>query len=348
MKKLFVLLLALAVVTGAFAQVTTAISLSGGVKLIDQDGWSAFEQDGANYDVLTFKATSEDGYGFSISDADILGGGIVVRDWNVWFNLFDGKAKFIAGNLRNGDFRMLLPVGKTTAFGATDRITGQGFILEVMPMDGLTLGLSHPVATTRKEFMPYTLKGADIGAAYTIADVGKVIFQLQMNQTAAFDFNDNGVTTDAGESVADALVVNAGFSFTGMEGLTANVIGKFVSSEDADASHIYVGAGALYTMDKLEILLEGCLASKPTFLAEDDVSAPTLLGTFWDVYLRPWYTITDNLYAYAPITFNQDSVFTAKAVVGYDFLNGLQFEVGGGIADEEVVADVYFWYSVAF
>lgn len=347
MKKLFVLLLALSVLAGAaFAQVTTAISLSGGVKLIDQVGDSAFEQDGANYDVLTFKATDKDGnYGFSISDADILGGGIAVRDWNVWFNLFDGKAKFIAGLLRNGDFRMLLPVGKTTAFGATDRITGQGFILEVMPMDGLTLGLSHPVATTAQDFVDVTLGGLDFGAAYTIADIGKVIFQLQMDQSYGIDLNDNGTTDLITETVYDALVVNFGFSYTGMEGLTANLIGKFVSSTDGDASHIFVGAGALYTMDKLEVLLEGCLASKPEFLGND---TSVKVGTFWDVYLRPWYTITDNLYVYAPITFDQDNVFTAKAVAGYDFLNGLQFEVGAGVADSEVVADVYFWYSVAF
>lgn len=345
MKKLFVLLLALAVVTGAFAQVTTAISLSGGVKLVDQVGKSAFEQDGANYDVLTFKATDKDGkYGFSISDEDILGGGITIRDWNVWYNLFDGKAKFIAGYLRNSDFRMLLPVGKTTAFGATDRIAGQGFILEVMPMDGLTLGLSHPVSTAGQDFMNDTLSGADFGASYTIADIGKVIFLARWKESYGIDLN-NDKTTAANEKVPDAFMANFGFSFTGMEGLTANVIGKFVSSSQGTASHIFVAAGALYTMDKLEVLLEGCLASKPEFLGN---TTSVNLGTFWDVYLRPWYTITDNLYVYAPITFDQDNVFTAKAVAGYDFLNGLQFEVGGGIADSEVVADVYFWYSVAF
>jgi len=348
MKKLFVLLLALAVVTGAFAQVTTAISLSGGVKLIDQDNMSAFEQDGDGYDVLTFKATDKDGtYGFSMTDSEILGGGITLRDWTVWYKIFDGKVKFSAGKLRNADYRTILPNWYTDTFGGTDRISGQAFLLQFMPMDGLSIGLSHPVATSDQDFADVTLKGADIGLAYTIADVGKATFLVRMNEAYSIDLNGDDDTLDAGEAVTDALMVNAGFSFTGMEGLTANVLGKFVSTETGDASHIFFAAGADYAVtDALTAMLEFGLASKPEFSGNDTAAT---LGTFWDIWARGKYQISDMLYAYATFKFNQDSEFSVIATPGVDFGNGFNVELDVGydsVAD--LVYDVYLYYAVAF
>lgn len=339
MKKLFVLLLALSMVVGvAFAQVTTAISLSGGVKLIDQDTLSKFEQDGAGYDTLTFKATSADGtYGFSMTDENILGSdigstgsGIDVRDWNVWYKLFGGKAKVTFGALRNGDYRTTLPNWEVDTFGGTDRINVQGVLFQAYPVDGLSLGLGLPVSTTAKDTVDYTLKGVDIGAAYTIADIGKATVLVRLNES----FDPDGTT---GPLVADtdATMINAGFSFTGVEGLTANLLGKYVTS--TNYSGTYFAAGAEYAVtEALTAMAEFGLKS-----VEDT--------TNWDIWARGKYVLTEMFYGYATFTINDASDYTVIATPGVDFGNGFSAELDIGYDSlKDFVYDVYLYYSIAF
>lgn len=337
MKKLFVLLLALAVVTGAFAQVTTAISLSGGVKLIDQDTVSAFEQDGNGYDVLTFKATDKDGkYGFSMTDQNILGAdinaadsGINLRDWNVWYKVLDGKMKFTFGALRNADYRTILPVWEVNTFGGTDRINVQGMLVQFMLVDGLNFGFGLPVSTTPSDTVDYTLSGIDLGFAYTITDIGKLTALVRLNES--FDPDGTGPLV----ADTDATMINAGFSFTGMEGLTANLLGKFVTSTNYSGTYFAVGADYAVT--------EALTAS-----AEFGLSAVEGTTT-WDIWARGKYVITDMFYAYATARFDSADAYSFIVTPGIDMGNGFNIELDVGYDSAlDFVYDVYFYYAVAF
>jgi hypothetical protein len=66
MKKLIVLLSLSQWFGAVSAQVTTAVALSGAVKIVDEAGSSIFAPNGAGYDTLTLKAQDKDAtYGFS-------------------------------------------------------------------------------------------------------------------------------------------------------------------------------------------------------------------------------------------------------------------------------------------
>ncbi|MCE1159017.1 MAG: hypothetical protein LWX10_09830, partial [Spirochaetia bacterium] len=93
MKKLIVLLLALAMVGAVSAQVTTAVGLYGEITLVDEAGQGVFTPWGNGYDTLTLKAQDKDGkYGFSLTDQNLLDGSFdTLRDWTVWGKVLGGK-----------------------------------------------------------------------------------------------------------------------------------------------------------------------------------------------------------------------------------------------------------------
>lgn len=338
MKKLLAILLALVVVGGAFAQVTTAISLSGQVTLYDQDGVTTFARDGADYDVVTFKAADADGkYGFSISDNNFIDGIGVPRDWNVWAK---GKyTKVILGNLRNGDFRTLLTEGDV-GVGSTNRITNYGVLVESLPMGGLTLGVNIPSPEAGADFAD-VIKNVDIGAKYDLEGFGSFTALVQLsnadaiNATLGTKYDRDGVAATTTDVAFDALFLNFGVTYTGVENLTVNGVFKFVKSENLDASDIYFGLGGYYTMDKLYAYAEFAGINRDEFT--------------WDTSVAGVYTIMDPMTAKLNVTYNSDNDYGVYGTLGYDYGNGLSSEIalGYGSADDFTYS-TSLYYSVAF
>ena len=315
MKKLIVLLLAFAMVGAVSAQVTTAVSLSGQVDLVKQDGQGQFVQWGSGYDLLTFKATEKDGkYGISATldkflDADALP--VSFRDWNF---MAKGKlTKVFVGKLRNADFRTTLPYWASyDVFGGTDRITGYGLLVESLPMNGLTLGVNLPYGLTAANTVD-VLQNADIGAKYAIKDVGTFNALVNLDLVAPA-----------------ANVVNLGFTFTGVKNLTATAISKL----QLDANTYAAAVGVAYTgVDKLTVNVEGAYVSTAG------------VGTY-SVWGQGAYDVTDKLSATAG-AFYGSAGYDVYANVDYAYGNGLTSEVLVGF-DSAFRAALTLYYTVSF
>jgi len=317
MKKAIVLLLALAVLGGAaFAQATVAVSLYGDVVLVNQDAEGVFERWGAGYDVITIKA-SKDNYGFNISDQNVLDGAFPdaasIRDWAVYYKVFEDKAKFTFGKLRDGTIRMTLPNWYYGAnLGGTNRITGYGLLANAYPMDGLTLGLNLPYAETAAPVAD-VLQMADIGAKYVIADVGTLIALADLNL------------------VAESNVINFGFTYSGMEALTATLLYKGTFA--AAATHAFA-VGVAY--DVSEAL---------NFGVEFDGAYTTELA--WEVAAGAGYTISDTLYAGFKGFYDSDAAYDVDAWVGYDLGAGFTVEADAGF-DGAFHGGLTAYYAVSF
>lgn len=290
MKKLIVLLLAFAMVGAVSAQVTTAISLSGAITVIDQDLNAVFADDGAGYDLLTFKATDKDGkYGFSATHKYVLDLTTGLRDWNVW-----AKGKFtktILGNLRNADFRMTLPVWYTADFGGTDRITGYGLLIETLPVKNLTFGVNLPFPTAAVPVVD-VLQKADVGAKYSDKNFTWVAL-------ANLDF------------VTPANVLNLGFKYTGMKDLTMVLLFKGLFN----ANDYKVAAGIEYTgLDKLTLDVEGSYQTS---------------AKVYDAWVQAAYAISD-VFTASVGGYYASYGYDAYAKLGYDYGNSLSSEASIG------------------
>jgi len=312
MKKLIVLLLAFAMVGAVSAQVTTAVSLSGNVIIVDQAGKATFAPNGNGYDTLTLKASDKDGnYGFSFTDQNLLDGSFdTLRDWTVWYKTANFKA--FMGNLRNGDFRLASVYGYSSYMGSTDRISGYGLLVESLPKNGLTFGVNLPIGTTAANTVD-VLKKADLGAKYAIKDVG-TLFAM-----ANLDF------------VTPANVLNAGFNYTGVKGLNAilNFRGKF----NADQYNVYLGLD--YTaIEKLEAYFE----------AYFQYNAGTI---GWQVFAEGDYDLAKNLTAIVGGAVGDASYIDVYGELDYAFGNGL---VAKGVVgyDTALYAQLKAYYSIAF
>jgi len=310
MKKLIVLLLAFALVGAVSAQVTTAVSLSGHVTLIDQDAKSVFARDGSGSDVLTLKASDADGkYGFAISDADVLTDGFnIVRDWNVWYKGTAGKAVF--GNLRNSDFRMTLPYWNVAQFGGFDRITGYGLLYETPTVKNLTFGVNFPAPETATSTVD-VLKNADVAAKYSDKNfTWMVLANLDM--------------------VTPNNVVFGGASFTGYKDLV--LTGLFKGAFDAN-NYGFAG-GVQYTgIDKFTFNVEGSYQTS---------------GSVYDVWGQVAYAVTDALSAKVGyVNGNAGVTNDFYGAIGYDLGNGLSAEASVGY-DTAVHAAGTLYYGVSF
>jgi len=313
MKKLIVLLLTIAMVGAVSAQVTTAVSLSGEVVLVDEAGNSVFTDDGAGYDTLTFKASDKDSkYGFSLTYADINVLPVAPRDWNFWWK--GQYAKVILGNLRNGDFRTTLPYwAGATIFGGTDRITAYGVLIEnAAPISGLTFGVNLPIGIAASKTLD-VLQKADVGLKYKMEGIG----------TATVLVNADFVTPNT--------VLNAGFTYTGIKDLTGVAIfqGKF------NAKTYKAALGLAYSgIDKLALNLEGAYTN-------------TAGASAFSVWGQGAYNLTDKVSATVGGSVANGGAYDAYANLGYDFGNGLSSEVGGGY-NGALYAAAKIYYSVSF
>jgi len=324
MKKLIVLLLALAMVGAVSAQVTTAIGLSGGITLVDQAGQSIFARDGAGTETITFKGTEKDGkYGFSVGFKDVLsraGAGVDdaktfggLNSWNAWFLGKYAKVKVGLG-LGNSTFRTALYKYWKTAFGRLDGISGYGVAAESTTLGDLVVGTFVPVPEAATDSLKM-LTGADLGAKYTLKGVGVAQAYVDL--------------------ATGANKVGLGFTYTAMKGLTASVI----TSLGFEANNYRFGASAKYTgIEKLVVALQ----------ASDSLIAG---ANSFDVYAEGGYDITDAIFASAWAKFvSTGSVFTAGAFVDYSFANGLTLEANAGydFSASALNADLTLYYGVAF
>ncbi len=313
MKKLIVLLLALAMVAGAYAQVTTSISLSGEVTLVDEAGKGVFTRYGNGYDTWTFKASDKDGkYGISLTDQNILDdGGFVLRDWNFWWK---GQfTKVILGKLRNADFRMTVPYwASATIFGGTDRISDYGVLIETLPKNGLTFGVNLPFGTTAANTVD-VLQNADLGVKYDVKGLGTFValFNADFVAPAGNVLNLGGKITSVKNLTAvgiarlafdaDTYKAALGFAYSGIDKLAANLEAAFTYTAGAIAYSVW-GQGAYSLSDKMTATVGGSYAD-----------------TGYDVY----------------------------ANLGYDYGNGLSSEVGAGF-NGALYAAAKLYYSVSF
>jgi len=305
------LLLTIAMVGAVSAQVTTAVSLSGEVVLVDEAGNSVFTDYGA--DTLTFKASDKDSkYGFSLTYADINVLNVAPRDWNFWWK--GQYAKVILGNLRNGDFRTTLPnLAGATIFGGTDRITAYGVLIEnAAPISGLTFGVNLPIGIAASKTLD-VLQKADVGLKYKMEGIG----------TATVLVNADFVTPNT--------VLNAGFTYTGIKDLTGVAIfqGKF------NAKTYKAALGLAYSgIDKLALNLEGAYTN-------------TAGASAFSVWGQGAYNLTDKVSATVGGSVANGGAYDAYANLGYDFGNGLSSEVGGGY-NGALYAAAKIYYSVSF
>ena len=361
MQRPFVVSLLVCAALFAHAQANLSVSLSGGIKIIDQDGRSAFYQDGAGYDMLTIKARNGAGtYGFSITDDNILSkltylknadgatgttNSFDIRDWNVWYRLWDGKVKVSAGILRNYDYRTTLPNWYVSTYGGTDLISAQGLLTQVYPVRGLSLGVFLPISAANQDFLTATIGGADVGASYSIPNVGIVKALVRFGQAYSLDINDDKDETDDGEAVTDAVMINAGFTFTAVDGLVASVLGRIMRSEEADATFYYAAAGADWSVTpKWAIRSEAGFACRPEFSGDREAS---ILGAFWDVWTRVRYRITDRLYTHLSFRYAEDGDASVTGALGYTFGDGLSVSAHMGY-DGDLLYNLYVYYELAF
>lgn len=314
MKKILAVLLALCVVGGAFAQVTTAIAGYGEIDLYDQAGQATFAPYGTGYDTFTFKATNADGNaGLSMTDGDWTTDSIfTIRDWSAWYK---GQfTKVILGKLRNADFRGTLPNGLyANYFFGMDRISGQGLLIETTTLGALTLGVNLPAPIGGMDAIDM-LKNSDVAAKFAIENVGKVYFLYDL------DLVDN----------AKATAVEFAFSFTGVENLTASAIYK--GAFGADTTH-YFALGADYAMDKLGLAVEFDGDYGTAFEGE--------------IALKVSYAITEKLSAYVQGMYDFAGTYDAKLVADYDYGTGINSEVVVGY-NGALYYDIALCYGFSF
>jgi hypothetical protein len=296
MKKLLAVLLALCVAGFAFAQVTTALTGSGTVTLVNEDTQGVFAPDGSGYDTFTFSAADKDGkFGFAMTDGDWTTDGLfTIRNWNAWYK---GQfTKVILGNNRNADFRGTLIDGMYAnyIFGM-DRITGQGVLIESTTLGALTLGVNLPVPLTATDTVDI-LKKADIGVKYAIDKVGTVYGLVNLNP-------------------AFSNYYEFAFKYTGVENLSAVVLYK---GDIGNAATHYFAAGANYAMDKLTVAVEFDGQYATAFDGEIAADVSYLLTDALTASVRGMYDFGGTYDAYAKIAYDYGNNLGSFAKIGYD------------------------------
>lgn len=332
MKKLIVLLLALAMVGAVSAQVTTAVGLYGEVTLVNEAGQGVFTPWGNGYDTLTLKAQDKDGkFGFSLTDQNVLNGFATlyesldgdlnsdgdtldkvaaVRDWTVWGKVLGGKLS--VGNLRDGTFRLTLPLWNSyTLFGGTDRVSGNGLFYVYGPKDGLTLGVNLPYGTTAAATLD-VLKNADLGVKYDVKNFGTVFALANLDLDAA-----------------PANILNAGVKFTGVKNLVATGIAKL----QFNTNKYNAALGFSYTgVKNLAAYAEAALYSNAGVVTYSVVAQGT-------------YDVTDAVSA-TLAAFYGSAGYDVWAALGYDLGAGFSAEASLGF-DSAVWAAATVYYALS-
>ncbi|HAP43309.1 MAG: hypothetical protein A2087_11120 [Spirochaetes bacterium GWD1_61_31] len=330
MKKALAILLALALVGGvAFAQVTTAIYLEGTIQTFDLDMGAGFDY---GYASLTVSgADEEDTAGFAVTtwntalfDGDFYAS---VRDWNVYYNLFDAALKVTAGSLRNATYRMTDVYG---LYKFTNRITGMGLLTQINAIENASIGINLPFPNADPALVDViddVLMGTDLGFTYKIADVGNLILLAQLNQSINIGTSDVPV-------YENAPVINFGFNVSAVENLALRVLYKGTFTT---ASTNWFNLNAKYTLsDTMSVggYVDGTLTDALTLAAK----------------LRFDYGINDNISALVTVDLSDITGtlgYDVMAEVTYDFLNGLSTSLDVGY-DGAFYLKNYIYFYVSF
>jgi len=355
MKKLFVLLLALAVVTGAFAQVTTSVTLSGAMYLENSRGdgetVTYLAPDGSTYDTLKLKASKDDKFGFELYEKNVLAA-IAIDNWMVWYDV--GFAKFSFGQLDGGSYVQYFNNGWIENYTPTDNIA-RGLLVESMDFGGLKLAAFIPgdaQPTTGATVQDFTdirdyYKRSVLAASYTIEDMAKILFQYNLGLTE--------------EGVSDTSNVNLGFDFTGVEML--DVYG-WVNYDFTGSGALTGGIGGQYKTGTFRAGAEFEMQSADDVMAFDVVGnvryyvMPTLFVQARVAYLNDKNTYDDDPSATTTLVQYGDSRVWVKTYVNYAFGNGFAFEGMVGYDtlpitraekwDAALINYLRFTYSVSF
>jgi len=326
MKKLFALLLAFAVVGGAFAQVTTAISLSGSAYIErmtvgDGDILAKLSPNGATYDTLKFKADKEGKYGFELYEKNVLADGFGAPDaWNVWYQ-YD-LAKVTVGFLDGGSYVQYFNNGWIENYDPQDKMTGKGVLAESKDFGGLKVAFFMPL---NGGLMSDEIQKAAVGLSYTIADTATIVAQANL------------------DIIGEATSINAGFDFTGVAKLDVYGWGEYDTAGDGTVGF---GVGGQY--------------KEATWRAGAEFEGQSATDLAFDVVANFRYYITPTFFAQVRPYFysasnGMDGRYAVRAYANYAFGNGLAIEPMVGYdakpdaaQEASLIHYVRLTYSVSF
>ncbi|HSV55650.1 MAG TPA: hypothetical protein VLH39_00895 [Magnetospirillaceae bacterium] len=305
MKKLLVLLLALSMVAGAFAQATVGGYVRVRGVIAEDAAYDEFDFTYVNRLRLNLGWTSEDGnvHFAARLQAEPAATGVAPLWTNFAFGrvrLADKMVVISAGALWNTDY--------TLASGASEWYLGnvennaeladtfgehQGMLFQVLPVEGLSLGLM-----ARPDGAELSINQFDIYGRYTIEGIGNVV--------AHWAFND---------PIEDEI--SASFQFTGVEDLVVAVGYKANSGENAPLAGIN-DTDAIFGIVDYTI---GDLTA--------EVAAEFNITDEW-VYVEGFlrYDLAKDLFVLGTFAYDQDSVYLGGAVVANDstYFVGLELQ----------------------
>lgn len=235
MKKLFVLLLALVIVGGAFAQeAAPAVQVTGyvnpGIQFVSNDGATPKQ-------ALTFYGQDADKkfrayLAFSYTDGDF-GMFLRVRNDDITADKLSWNRAYVWGKLLNNMVRYDVGIQATGAFGgAADAGFGswdgqKAAVIRLMPMAGLTLGANIPLRTAddattadvnETDASKFVFKSLVFGAAYSMEKLFDFV--------ATYDMGGDSKKSD----------ITLGLNVTAVENLTAAFEAKMENSSDSAAT----------------------------------------------------------------------------------------------------------------
>lgn len=233
MKKAIVLLLVLAVLGGVVFAEDAAPALTFGAysdivaTLTDQDSNDAVAYYSEFY--FNFKAADMGFSATAISDGD-LDFFKEVRNYKLYYNMFDGKATLMAGKLREDGGVRLVSYIEGNGFSTRLASVTDGLMVKVMPVDGLVVSAFVPVlgGATSDDFAL-----ANFGAAYTVTDIAKLVASYRLeNKEIAVGVDVKALadtTLAAGFKMVDGgdpyIYLTAGKTIAGIDlGLDADIV----------------------------------------------------------------------------------------------------------------------------
>jgi hypothetical protein len=301
MKRALVVLLALVLGAGLLfaADAKWGAWIEGDVVLYDSDGnayvgpgWFGAPAGAGAYNTLSL-SYSEDNFGFAMTsefEADAFNSAL--RDIKGWYKLFDGMLKVSAGKLRIGDYRPTTYVEGTAAYGRI--LSAQwGLLLQVMPVEGLSIGVAAEYPNGR----PGVANAADyannlaFAASYDIAELAKLFVQYSL--------------------MTDTLGVAA--EVKAVKGLP--ILVSFAYNTASSAITTFLSAS--YGMDKLSFALDAKIAYATAF----DYGVEANVG----------YALSDMYKVGATVSYaNAGGAFFTDLGAGFGVYPWFNVAVGGG------------------
>ena len=309
MKKLLAVLLALLAIGGfAFAAPAVGLSLDGTVTLVDQNFQGSQSWDDS---YINFSAADPNGlYGiyFAVGgDAPNSTADLAINGWKAYGYFFNKVLKVQTGNQRStGYYTASVYQGSSNTNYTLGAVAGDCVLFEVTPMTGLTIAAQLPYKVAAQD-MADIFAGSAYGVAYTIDKVG--VAKVYANLTNWKPY------------------IGYGFSFTGVENLTAILYGA-ADLTGTDAA-VTADLSATYTVGEFTPEFEFDSTIAPDFAgtayvgvnwAKDALSAD--IDTSFSVAPDfAWGGITaDAYYAF-------DNNFKLGVNVGYSEADGFTFSV---------------------